>query len=396
MIKHIVYILLFLCSAFANLYAQESERELSVAERNALQGFNDTIDRMADDFVETSILVADQGYELFSVLGHMAIRMQCPHFGIDYVFSYEGERLEKRFLTFLKGDLKMGVFAIPTQEYVEEFVTRKKGLTEYKLNLTPEQKIRLWEILDHEMAFVTDVKYDLFTQGCAANARKWITKAILPDRINYQSPLCTHDKLIADIFIEQTEPDWAQFFIATIGGGVLVFGHKLSDIKKMVTPRDIVYEWQRATVNGQQLLSSQGERLAEYVPIKKTWFSPLIFSILILIIAFLNLWYKKPYIDWLLLTIYTILGCMIVFTQYLHPMSVIGWSWLVIAFNPLPTILWRWHDKWGVYYAAVTLIWCVAILAVPHILATNAHVILAVAFSLLWLKPILVKKTMEK
>ena len=384
--------LLILLSLFvyANVWANNDS--LSVAERNAQMGFNDTIDRLADDFIEASLLVADQGYELFSVLGHMAIRVKCPHFGLDYVFTYEGERMSERFLTFLKGKLTMGVYTIPAQTYMDEFASMKKGLMEYKLHLTPEQEIRLWEILDQEMMSVTDVKYDLFTRGCAANVRKWVTKAVQPDKISYKEPLCTHGKLISDIFLEQTEPDWAQFFVATIGGGIIVYGNRLADLEKLVTPHDIVYEWQRATINGVPVLSANGERLAEYVPIEKTWFSPTLCSILILIIALLNLWYKKNYVDWILLTLYTVLSCVIVFTQYLHPMSVIGWSWLVIAFNPLPAICWHWRDKWGVYYAAITVIWCIAILFVPHRITTYAHVVLALAFAVLWLKPMVEKK----
>ena len=285
----------------------------------------------------------------------------------------------------------MSVFAIPAQEYLGEFASRKKGLTEYKLNLTPEQEIRLWEILDREMMTVTDVEYDLFTRGCAASIRKWVTEAVKPDDITYRTPLCTHGKLISDIFLTQTEPDWPQFFIATIGGGLLVYGHKLSDLERLVTPRDIVYEWQNATINERPLLSSQGERLAEYIPLKKTWFSPLLFSILILLITVINTFIKKPYIDWFLLTVYTMFGCVIVFTQYLHPMSVIGWSWLVIAFNPLPAIFWKWCEKWSVYYAFVILVWAIAMVAVPHVLTTNAHIILALAFAVLLLKPIIQK-----
>ena len=128
--------LLILLSLFvyANVWANNDS--LSVAERNAQMGFNDTIDRLADDFIEASLLVADQGYELFSVLGHMAIRVKCPHFGLDYVFTYEGERMSERFLTFLKGKLTMGVYTIPAQTYMDEFASMKKGLMEYKLHLT--------------------------------------------------------------------------------------------------------------------------------------------------------------------------------------------------------------------------------------------------------------------
>ncbi|MBR1381854.1 MAG: hypothetical protein IJ554_05205, partial [Paludibacteraceae bacterium] len=71
-------------------------QEMSVAERNAAQGFNDTIDRLAPDFVKVSLCVADPtDYkdDALGTSGHAFLRMQCPTFGLDYCFSYEGENV---------------------------------------------------------------------------------------------------------------------------------------------------------------------------------------------------------------------------------------------------------------------------------------------------------------
>ena len=85
--RWVYIILLLLCSSVFAFGQTRNDTDLSfydrareVAERNAAQGFNDTIDRLAEDFVEASILVADQGFELFSVLGHMAIRVKCSYY----------------------------------------------------------------------------------------------------------------------------------------------------------------------------------------------------------------------------------------------------------------------------------------------------------------------------
>lgn len=381
--KKWLYAILFL---FASQMSWANGDTLSVAERNAQLGFNDTINRLADDFIGASVLLADQGYELFSIFGHMALRLKCPYYDMDYVFTYEGERIEDRIWTFLKGDLKMGVFAIPAQEYIDEFENGKKGLTEYTLHLSPEQKIRLWEVVDAEMMANQDVKYDLFKHGCAARVRDWVTQAVHPEKIVYQKPLCTHNMLIADIFFKHTAPDWAQFPIATIGGGSLVYGNTLTDLQRLVAPRDLIYEWKRAIINGGPLLSEEGVRLAQYVPIKKTWFSPLVLSVVILVLCIINVWVSVPYLDWILLTVFTIMGCVIIFAQYFHPMSVIGWTWLTIPFNPLPAIFWRWREKWGIAYMAIILLWVVVMIVVPHQLTTNAHLLLALAFGLICAK----------
>lgn len=56
-------------------------QEMSVAERNAAQGFNDTIDRLAPDFVLVSLSIADptdQSQDYLGITGHAFLRLQCP------------------------------------------------------------------------------------------------------------------------------------------------------------------------------------------------------------------------------------------------------------------------------------------------------------------------------
>lgn len=65
------------------LWAQDTQ---TVAERNAAQGFNDTIDRLAPDFVLVSLCVADptdMTRDYLGVTGHAFLRLQCPTFNLD-------------------------------------------------------------------------------------------------------------------------------------------------------------------------------------------------------------------------------------------------------------------------------------------------------------------------
>ena len=89
-----IYSFLSLLLIATTVSAQQPE--ISVAERNAAQGFNDTIDRLAPDFVLVSLCVADPVNwkdDALGTSGHAFLRMQCPTFGLDYCFSYEGENV---------------------------------------------------------------------------------------------------------------------------------------------------------------------------------------------------------------------------------------------------------------------------------------------------------------
>ena len=66
------------------------EKDMTVAERNAAQGFNDTIDRLDPDFVKVSFCMADptdQTQDYLGITGHAFLRLQCPVFGLDYCFK---------------------------------------------------------------------------------------------------------------------------------------------------------------------------------------------------------------------------------------------------------------------------------------------------------------------
>ena len=101
-------------------------QEMSVAERNAAQGFNDTIDRLAPDFVKVSLCIADptdQSQDYLGITGHAFLRLQCPTFGLDYCFSYESEKIKGQLWDYITGKLKMGMFAVNTDDYIEALGT---------------------------------------------------------------------------------------------------------------------------------------------------------------------------------------------------------------------------------------------------------------------------------
>ena len=52
----------------------------------------------ADDFVTASVLIATPGDVLYTSFGHACIRLQCPHYDFDLVYSYESENYKEKVL----------------------------------------------------------------------------------------------------------------------------------------------------------------------------------------------------------------------------------------------------------------------------------------------------------
>ena len=106
----------------------------------ANDGFNDGIDRSNPNFVTASLLIMSPGDELYSCAGHACIRLECPTFNLDYCFSYESEQVSDKIFTFFMGKLKMGMFAIPTADYLKLGREDGRGVMQYRLNLPPDAK----------------------------------------------------------------------------------------------------------------------------------------------------------------------------------------------------------------------------------------------------------------
>ena len=118
------------------------------------------------------------GDELYSCAGHACIRLECPTFNLDYCFSYESESVKEKVLTFFMGKLKMGMFATPTEEYLDLYRAAGRGVREYRLNLPIRVKQELWRVLDNHMLEGANLPYDYITHGCAHSALLMLKEAL--------------------------------------------------------------------------------------------------------------------------------------------------------------------------------------------------------------------------
>ena len=261
--------------------------ELSVAERNARQGFNDTIDRLAPDFVLVSLCVADptdMTQDYLGVTGHAFLRLQCPVFGLDYCFSYESEKIKGQLWDYLTGKLKMGMRAVPTDGYVEDYRVWKRAVHEYRVNMPPEAEQRLWEQMDNHMLSEREMQMNLIKFGCANTLLRYVEKSLLPDTICYRWP----EKYIEKSAMEITEEHlanypWTLFLVRHTNKKA--YASLITPKQKVLFPTDLLEIWSLATINGEPLLTYVGDLVeAEPVIAKKPWFTPQLCGVLLLLL----------------------------------------------------------------------------------------------------------------
>ena len=371
----------FIVCLCLSLVVMADETPLSVAEQNAQQGFNDTIDRLAPDFVTVSLCVTDPGHVLYSILGHAALRMECPAFGLDYVFSYESESVQGKVFRFLLNDLKMGMMSVPTEEYLQLYREEGRGVRSYRLNLPPKAKSELWRILDEKVEEGIYLPYDYIKRGCATSCRRLVESVA---DIHYAKSTLQDKRTMREQFYDHAPKGWALFECMTLVGGQVDDAH-LPALTRLIAPVELVDAWQKATVNGQPLMTEP----EELIPTERVYngdrFLPIYVALLLLALAIGSLFWEKPYIDWGLLALQTLLGLLMLWLL-ICPLPGSEWSWLIVVFNPLPLIFWHWRKYWALPYAIIILLWCIGMLLAPHRLVDYAHLIWAVSFAVVLLK----------
>ena len=351
--------------------------------------FNDHVNRTAEDFVIASLLVADPGTVMYSVVGHACLRLQCPTFGMDYCFSYESEGVQNRVLDFLAGKLMMGLFAIPVEEYCAQYREEGRGVYEYTLNLPVEVKRELWRVLDEHIAQGHRLPYDYFHRGCAITIVDFVKEALGESVIVYDKSLRENQLTAREMYFHHTQPSmWVRFLCVFIVGGEADIVH--SNDRQLIVPMDLVYAWQQAKINGKPLLASEPNILVKGEPkVADGWFTPMVLAILLLILSIANLFWNRPYFNWLMLAAQTLVGCFMTYLICFSDLCCTDWNWLIIPFNPLPLIFWHWRKYWALPYAGVLTIWCLAMAAMTiwgHIRVDWSHILMVVSWIIIVIK----------
>ncbi len=338
-----------------------------------------------DDFVSVSLLVADPSDILYSSFGHSCLRLQCPTHHLDYCFSYEGENVHDQFLKFFLGQLKMGMAAIPSEEFINLYKQEGRGLRQYPLTMPLDAKKRLWELLDNRVAEGMNLPYDYITRGCAQSTLELLMQAMNTTPVDWTTPLDVYKLTIRERGSQSLGKDyWSRFCLHAVVGADT--DADLPSLKRIVVPRDLIPVLQHATIDGTPILNSKPIVLNPSSQFPECgWFSPMLLVCLIWLLAFLCWWFRLPYATWLLLALQLVLGLFFVNAVFIAHLPANGWNWLLIPFNPLPVLLWRWRRYWARLYALVLVIWILAMLLWPHQLTDSPYIVLGAALLLIYM-----------
>ena len=384
--KKIALCLLF--AAYAVMAIGQESREISVAERNAQMGFNDTIDRLAEDFVHVSLMVADPTDwrdDILGMQGHAFLRLQCEVFDLDYCFSYESENVNTQLSKCAKGQLRMGMFTFPTNEYLEDYHKWNRAVHEYRLNLPPEVDIRLWEVLHNKLSRGLSLKLDLDRRGCAIFVVRFIKAALRDIPIVYPQGTCYETLSRREIlYQDMVVCPWLRLVL-----GIVVPNAYNKDCpidEKLIVPADLAEIWMQSTLNGKVFAEYIGDAV-ESDFIKETqppFVTPQLVAWAILLITIILLLAGISWWKWPLLGVQCLVGVVLLYLAlFTQLFTSAGWL-MVVLFNPLPLLLWKWRKYWQLPYAILLLIEAIVLVCWPHMLVDPAYIIMLLSYIVLF------------
>ncbi|MCQ2266358.1 MAG: DUF4105 domain-containing protein [Bacteroidaceae bacterium] len=329
-----------------------------------------------EDYVRASFVVAEPGQSIYSALGHASLRLECPEHGLDYIFSYEGENVDDNVARFFMGRLQMAVMAIPTQEFLSQYHEEGRGVRQYPLQLPLHVKQRLWQQMD-ERVQQQPVPYDYMNRGCAVSVLQWIEAACDADSLQYAAwPDFVQEQSRKEIGGDSISNQWQHTILYTIAGGEAE-DTQMDPSLKAVVPSLLVRLLHDAQAYGRPLLAPGEQILPSRQQVEQSWFTPTMLGLILLAMSLLNLRLRQGWLAIACMALPMALGLFVCYLVLLSELPCTQWNWLLLPLNPLPLLLWRWRRQWALPYAALCLVWIVAMLIIPQQLVDPLHLLLA-------------------
>ncbi|MFV0507323.1 MAG: DUF4105 domain-containing protein [Bacteroidales bacterium] len=294
---------------------------------------------------EISLMTCSPGNEIYTVFGHTAIRVKDQKNNIDNTYNYGVFSMgwDNFYWKFALGKTYYMLQKEPTAGFVRVYNYYNRGINAATLNLNPDEKQKLFEDLENEaLPENRTYLYNYFFNNCSTKAKDAIL-SVKHSAVQYDAPL--PNKSFRDYINEHTKNTPLYQFILSLPLGMET-DRIASREESMFLPAYLEKELNNAHYSSDKspIFTNTYTILPSPTPTKKSSnFSVfnLIFIGLCLSIPIVSLLSKRSllFIDYTLLTIFTLGGLVLAFLALfsLHPcvQTNLNLLWL----NPLCIIL---------------------------------------------------------
>jgi len=130
---------------------------------------------------QISLLTCDPGTEVYSVFGHTALRVTDPGNGFDVVYNFGTFDFSTPnfYLKFIRGRLMYTLSRYNFSDFKIEYRMENRSIFEQKLNLSQEEKDRIFYLLEvHYLPENRYYLYDFFYINCTTKVLDLIDSAL--------------------------------------------------------------------------------------------------------------------------------------------------------------------------------------------------------------------------
>ena len=305
-----------------------------------------------NDSLDVYLMTCDPGTEVYAQYGHTAIRIRNVRSGEDWCFNYGtfSFRTPHFLYRFIKGETDYELGIVPYAYFKEEYEVRGSAVHHQLLNLKPDEKKKLWDLLMENYLPENRVyRYNFFYDNCTTRARDRIEEAV-NGKIKY--PAGVGEKTYRDIVHEFNHGyPWAQF------GADLCLGAEadkpIDGRRQMFAPFYLMRAFAGAEIVNKDGHSRPMVLETVEVPPYKTLteaekkefpLSPMACALTLLVVTLLVCWrewvVKKVYwgFEALLFAGQGLTGCVLTFLFFFSTHPTVGSNWLILLFNPIPLL----------------------------------------------------------
>lgn len=328
--------------------------------------------------LQISLITCGPGEELYSIFGHSAIRVKNLSAGQDIIFNYGTFDFDDPdfYTKFVKGKLLYFVSTNTFDNFLYEYQYEGRSVIEQILNLTCEQKEKLFNDLRVNAREENKYyNYDFVYDNCSTRLRDILksNNASFNDFLEGRDP--SFRDMIHECLDKGNQP-WSKFGIDLILGSPL--DKKAGYFHSMFLPDYLMNGFDKATINNNKLVKQTRNVLpAKIKEQENSFFTPniLLFSLFIVVLV-LSLIKSHPIQTFLnifdvsyFLTL-GILGFFILFMWFGtdHQLAANNYNllWALPTNLPLAFVILRnkpWVKKYllitSMVYIAVVLLWAV-------------------------------------
>ena len=275
-----------------------------------------------------SILTCGSGEELHSIFGHTGIRIQEPSRGIDVVYNFGmfDFNTPNFYLKFVKGDMQYYVANSSFEHFMYSYRMENRSVFEQELNLTTEQKQKLFDNLNQavfsEGRFYT---YKFIDKNCTT---------MVVDKINDElgKPVIKKVGNVEESYRDVLNPYLANLFYEKLGINI-IFGHRTDEkAEQLFLPIELLKSLEQLEVNNKPLAGKTVTLFQQDVTLlSNSWWNTIYTFLLFLVLVVVS---NRNWIYLLFLFLLGSLGIFLSLVGFYSLHREVLQNYNVLLFNP--------------------------------------------------------------